>query len=121
MHMVQPLLETLLDLPGLISISPLFSFLYFSPSLYQTGFILSWNIWNGQYRTLHYMDVTEYTQTKQSTNTVSSIEATRTLRKETAIPTSYRSQIRVFSNHTVFSLQSLKYLVHPFLPIVLVM
>ena len=43
------------------------------------------------------------------------------LRAKFSIPQSIPSIVQAFSNHTVFTGKSLKYLRHPFLPLVLVL
>lgn len=43
------------------------------------------------------------------------------LRAKLSIPQSISSFVQAFSNHTVFTGKSLKYLRHPFLPLVIVL
>ena len=86
-----------------------------------TGFIFSWDLCTGGLRILQVLDVEAYSeQTKYGKFNMAAKEA-RELRAKLFIPQSFSSYVQAFSNHTVFTGKSLKYLKHPFLPLVLVL
>lgn len=99
-------------------VGPNLVFFFFRSGIHKTAFVLSWNIWNGEYQTLHFMNVEDHSG-QNFFKTESYLEDSRHFRKNTAIPLGLTSQVRIFSNHTVFSEKSVKYFLHPFLPIIL--
>jgi len=92
-----------------------------SPVLQCTGFIFSWNIRSGVVRILQFLDLeTCPERTRYSKFNMAAREASE-LRAKLSIPQSISSFVQAFSNHTVFTGKSLKYLRHPFLPLVIVL
>ncbi|XP_031566653.1 uncharacterized protein LOC116301698 [Actinia tenebrosa] len=92
-----------------------------SPLLQQTGFVFSWNVWNGTLQTLYCLETQDHPQGKSLSRSESTVEYARSLRQGTTVPVGFSSQVRVFSNYTVFTEKSLKYLLHPFLPIIIIL
>ncbi|XP_078353801.1 uncharacterized protein LOC144638475 [Oculina patagonica] len=92
-----------------------------SPALQCTGFIFSWNVFSGVVRILQVLDLENYPErTRYSKFNMAAREANE-LRAKFSIPQSISSYVQAFSNHTVFTGKSLKYLRHPFLPLVVVL
>ncbi|KAJ7377023.1 protein ubiquitination [Desmophyllum pertusum] len=92
-----------------------------SPVLQSTGFIFSWNIWSGDVRILQVLQLENYPErTRYSKFNIAAKEASE-LRAKFFIPQSISSFVQAFSNHTVFTGKSLKYLRHPFLPLVVLL
>jgi len=92
-----------------------------SPVLQCTGFIFSWHVRSGLVRILQVLDLENYPErTRYSKFNMAAKEASQ-LRAKFSIPQSISSFVQAFSNHTVFTGKSLKYLRHPFLPLVIVL
>ncbi|XP_073259368.1 uncharacterized protein [Porites lutea] len=92
-----------------------------SPVLQCTGFIFSWDLCTGGLRILQVLDVEAYSEQKKYGKFNMAAKEARELRAKIFIPQSFSSYVQAFSNHTVFTGKSLKYLKHPFLPLVLVL
>lgn len=72
-------------------------------------------------RILQVLDLENYPeQTRYSKFNIAAREASE-VRSKFSIPQSMSSFVQAFSNHTVFTGKSLKYLRHPFLPLVVVL
>jgi len=72
-------------------------------------------------RILQVLDLENYPErTRYSKFNMAAKEASE-LRAKFSIPQSISSFVQAFSNHTVFTGKSLKYLRHPFLPLVIVL
>ncbi|KAK2556767.1 DDB1- and CUL4-associated factor 15 [Acropora cervicornis] len=92
-----------------------------SPVLQCTGFLFSWGVCRGEVRILKVYELDSYPeQKKYGTFNMAAKEASE-LRAKFSIPLSVSSFVQAFSNHTVFTGKSLKYLMHPFLPLVVVL
>lgn len=70
---------------------------------------------------LQVLDVEAYSEQNKYGKFNMAAKETRELRAKLFIPQSLSSYVQAFSNHTVFTGKSLKYLKHPFLPLVLVL
>ena len=87
-----------------------------------TGFIFSWDLCTGGLRILQFLDVEAYAEQKKYAGKFNmAAKEARELRAKLFIPRGVSSYVQAFSNHTVFTGKSLKYLKHPFLPLVLVL
>ena len=96
-------------------------FCFVSPVLQCTGFLFSWGVCRGEVRILKVFELDSYPeQKKYGTFNMAAKEASE-LRAKFSIPLSVSSFVQAFSNHTVFTGKSLKYLMHPFLPLVVVL
>ncbi|XP_068727567.1 uncharacterized protein [Montipora capricornis] len=92
-----------------------------SPELQSTGFLFSWKVCGGEVRILQVFGLDSYPENrKYRTFNVAAKEASE-FRTKFSVPRSISSFVQAFSNHTVFTGKSLKYLRHPFLPLVLVL
>ena len=97
------------------------SFCPVSPELQSTGFLFSWKVCGGEVRILQVFGLDSYPENrKYRTFNVAAKEASE-FRTKFSVPRSISSFVQAFSNHTVFTGKSLKYLRHPFLPLVLVL
>eukprot|EP00795_Rhopilema_esculentum_P004363 gene4363-20585_t len=91
-------------------------------STYMTGFLLSWNIKTGTVLVLDEQPLFEYQKQKcKSRSICHGLEQAVDLRRKNFVPTCFPASVLSFSNHTVFSGKSMKYLLHPFQPLAIVM
>ncbi|PFX32186.1 DDB1- and CUL4-associated factor 15 [Stylophora pistillata] len=97
-----------------LSVSP-------SPVLQKVGFIFSWNVWSGDVKILQTLELETCPERTRYTKFNMAAKEASELRAKFSIPHSIPSLVLAFSNHTVFTGKSLKYLGHPFLPLVLVL
>lgn len=105
----------------LINAFTVFHFCFVSPVLQCTGFLFSWEVCRGEVRILEVFELDSCPeQKKYGTFNMAAKEANE-LRAKFSIPLSVSSFVQAFSNHTVFTGKSLKYLMHPFLPLVVVL
>lgn len=72
-------------------------------------------------RILQVFDLDSYPEQRKYANFNMAAKEACELRAKFFIPQSISSFVQAFSNHTVFTGKSLKYLRHPFLPLVLVL
>ena len=93
----------------------------FSPILQCTGFLFSWDVCGGAVKILQVLDLENYPEQRKYTKFNMATKEASELRAKFFIPQSISSFVQAFSNHTVFTGKSLKYLRHPFLPLVLVL
>lgn len=86
-----------------------------------TGFVFSWDVCGGAMRILQALDLESYPEQKKYAKFNMAAKEASELRAKFFIPQSICSFVQAFSNHTVFTGKSLKYLRHPCLPLVLVL
>jgi len=91
-------------------------------SVYTIGFTALWCIKQGTITVLRRHPLIEEPGSISKTRQFSpSLVQTVQLRKEWFVPSSQVAAVQTLSNHAVFSGQSLRYLLHPFLPLAIVL
>jgi len=95
-----------------------------SPRLatYVTGFLLTWNIQSGAISVLEEQSLVEFKQQScKSQSVCHGLEQVVQLRRKNFQPSNYQDSVLSFSNHSVFSGRSMRYLLHPFQPLAMVL
>lgn len=88
-----------------------------SPKLYTMGFVLAWNAWTGETKTLDIHSLHETTASRDCSQGLGTLHEAWRMRKYEMVPMTSCRAVKVLSNRTVFTGQSLKYVLHPTLPL----
>ena len=87
------------------------------PQLYTVGFMLAWNAWTGETKTLDIQSLHETTAGCQHRRGLGTLNEAWMMRKCEMVPMTSCRTVKMLSNRTVFTGQSMKYILHPNLPL----
>jgi hypothetical protein len=85
--------------------------------LYTVNFVLTWNAWTGETKTLDIQSLHETTADRQQRQGLGTLNEAWMMRKYKMVPMTSCRTVRMLSNRTVFTGQSMKYILHPNLPL----
>ncbi|XP_062514107.1 uncharacterized protein LOC134189754 isoform X2 [Corticium candelabrum] len=89
------------------------------PRLYTMGFLLAWNAWTGETKTLVSHSLQETTTVKGHSGGLGTLQEAWEMRNYEKLPTASCKSVKILSNRTLFTGHSLKYVLHPTLPLYL--